>query len=286
VKQYCGLIAVLMLMLSAPCSAATEQPDRSAVGNESPAGWPGVHVPFFDGGKLQTSNCNPKLTYANHVIGRINDLTGSSLDDWDSLLIQSVEVVLWKDLSRYFKVDFAFGGSTGSLLGASTGFKHTPFDFGIRMRQRYSAVEFWTNLYFYPWTTTCRNTYSSGRLLEPFVAVGLGYTFFRSEVAFKIRKAHLVYNRLRSNWNDGYWGFKMMTGFNVNLGEVSPALKKWLITCSAYQIWNRLRGHARMHLTDGLRVCGRPVGIDIQPRTRMDIDLTGQYYSIAVGRYF
>lgn len=41
-----------------------------------------------------------------------------------------------------------------------------------------------------------------------------------------------------------------------------------------------------MHLTDGLRVCGRPVDVAIQPRTRMDIDLTGQYYSIAVGRYF
>jgi len=281
-----GIAIVAFLVLIAPYADAGTWPAKIAVECQNTEGRPEVRIPFFDGIKLQTSNCNPKLTYANHVIKRINKLTGTSLPDWDSLLIQSLEVVLWKDLSRYFKADFAFGGSTGSLLGSSTALQRTPFDFGIRMRQRYAAFEMWTNLYFYPLTTTYKPFSRSERLYEPFVAAGLGYTFFRSEVVFKVRKTNMFYDRLRSNWNEGYWGFKIMTGFNINLGKISPGLDKWLITCSAYQIWNRLKGHARMHLTDGLKLYGRQVHVDIRARTRMDIDLTGQYYSIAVGRYF
>ena len=54
------------------------------------------------------------------------------------------------------------------------------------MRQRYSALMFWTNLYYYPFKTNCRS-YKSGNIIEPFIAGGLGYTFFRSESTFKLR---------------------------------------------------------------------------------------------------
>lgn len=241
---------------------------------------------FFDGAKLQTSNCNPKLTNANHLIQDVNRLTGSNLRDWDSLLIQSLDVVLWKDLSKYFKADAALAGSTGSLLSASTGFRKTPWDVSIRMRQRYSAVELWSNLYFYPLTTDCRDVYASGRVIEPFIAAGLGYTWFRSESVFKLRKGDFFYNRARVNWNSGEWGCKMMTGFNVNLGNLSPRMSRWIITVSAFQIWNRLKGHATLHLTDELKIGGRRVRADLKARQRMDIDLTGPYFSLAVGRYF
>jgi len=243
-------------------------------------------IPLFDGVKLQTSNCNPKLTNANHMIDDVNSLTGSSLRDWDTIIIQSLDIVLWKDLSKYFKADFAVAVATGSLLSSSNGFNGTPLDMAIRMRQRYTAVELWTNLYFYPFTTDYKDKYNSGHIIEPFIAVGLGYTFFRSESVFKIRKRNLFYNRIRNNWNDGYWGYKMMTGFNVNLGNVSPRLNRWIITFSAFQIWNRLKGHSNMHLTDGMKICERPVNFNIQKSNRMDIDLTGPCFSLAVGRYF
>lgn len=241
---------------------------------------------LFDGFKLQTSNCNPKLTNANHLIQKMNRLTGSNLDDWDSLLIQSLDIVLWRDISRYFKADFALAGSTGSLISSSTAFRATPLDFSIRMRQRYSAFEIWSNLYFYPLTTNCRDVYLSGRVIEPFVAVGFGYTWFRSESVFKLRKGSFFYNRVRTNWNSGEEGYKVMTGFNVNLGTLSPRMSRWIITVSAFQIWNRLTGHAATHLTDELKIFGRRLRTDLKIRQRMDIDLTGPYFSVAVGRYF
>jgi len=243
-------------------------------------------VLFFDGIKLQTSNCNPKLTNANHLIHAINRATGSNLDDWDSLLIQSLDLVLWRDISKYLKTDVAIAGSTGSLLSSSTACRTKPYDASLRMRQRYSALEVWSNLYFYPLTTNCRDEYRSGYVVEPFVAVGLGYTWFRSESVFKLRKGNYFYDRVRTNWNSGEWGYKMMTGFNVNLGNLSPRMNRWIVTVSAFQIWNRLKGLAAVHLTDGLKINGRRVRTDLRARQRMDIDLTGPYFSVAVGRYF
>ena len=262
----------IICMLTAPCPARSEGA--------------GFRVPFFDGIKLQTTNCNPKLTNANHMIRDINRLTGSRLRDWDTIVIQSLDVVLWKDLSRYFKADIAVGGTTGSLLSSSNGFKGTPFDTAIRMRQRYGAVQLWTNLYFYPFTTDCRDEYKSGRILEPFIAAGFGYTFFRSESVFKMRRGNFSYSRIRNNWNDGYWAYKMMAGFNVNLCNLAQRLDGWVITVSAFQIWNRLKGHSSMHLTDGLNIGGRRVPADVRKRNRMDIDLSGPYFSLAVGHYF
>lgn len=243
-------------------------------------------VPFFDGIKLQSTNIYPKLTNANHAIHEINTWTGTSLRDWDSIWVQSLDIVLWKDLSRYFKMDVAVAGSTGSLLSSSAAFKGTAFDTDVRMRQRYSALAFWTNIYFYPLTTNYKDVYSSGRVFEPFVGAGLGYTFFRSEAVFKFRKQNRLYNRVRSNWNGDEWAYKMLAGFNVNLGAISPSYNGWIITCTAFQVWNRLKGHAKVHGTDGLKVYNRPVPMDITMRRNIDIDLTGQYYSIAIGRYF
>lgn len=243
-------------------------------------------IPFFDGVKIQSTNAYPKLTNANHMIHDINKLTGSSLRDWDTLHIFTLDIVFWKDLSKYFKTDLAISGATGSLLSSSNGFRGTPLDLSIRMRQRYTTLELWSNLYFYPFMTDYQEAYRSGHIIEPFIAVGFGYTFFRSESVFKFRKSNLFYNRIRNNWNDGYWGYKMMSGFNVNLGNVRARWERWLITFSAFQIWNRLKGHSSMHLTDGMKIIGRPVNTDIRQKNRMDIDLTGYHFSLAIGRYF
>jgi len=279
---------VFFLLLCAAGMLIT--PGRCRAGEEAgAAGAPVQHtfaIPFFDGVKLQTSTCLPKLTNANHLIADINHLTGSNLKDWDTMLIQTVDLVLWKDLSKYFKADVAVAGSTGSLISSGTGFQGTPLDMAIRMRQRYSAVEVWSNLYYYPLTTDCKGSYASGRIIEPFIAAGLGYTFFRSETVFKLRKGSSFYNRARSNWTGGEWGLKMMTGFNVNLGNISPRMDRWIITVSAFQLWNRLKGHAKLHPTDELKLGRRRVPVDVTARQRLAIDLTGPYFSFAVGRYF
>jgi hypothetical protein len=78
----------------------------------------------------------------------------------------------------------------------------------------------------------------------------------------------------------------MMTGFNVNLGNISPRMNRWVVTVSAFQIWNRLKGHATLHLTDELKIGGRRVPADLKVRQKMDIDLSGPYFSLAIGRYF
>ncbi len=69
-------------------------------------------VPFFDGIKFQITNANPKLTNASHAIDNINDLAGTDLDDWDDIDIFTLDLVFWKDLSRYFKADFAIAGNS------------------------------------------------------------------------------------------------------------------------------------------------------------------------------
>jgi hypothetical protein len=274
------LCTALIFCRPAPCSADEEPAAFGASGSST------CKIPFFDGIKLQTTNSQPKLTNANHVIRDINRFTGSDLKDWDTMTIQTIDIVLWKDLSKYFKADFALAGSTGSLISSSTGFQQTPLDVAIRMRQRYSAVELWSNLYFYPLTTDYKDQYSSGRIIEPFIAVGLGYTFFRSETAFKVRKGGYLYDRAQSNWSKSEWGYKMMTGFNVNLGNITPQMNRWVVTVSAFQIWNRLKGNAKLHLTDELKIGGGRIPVDITARQRMDIDLSGPCFSIAVGRYF
>jgi len=274
------LCAAFIFCRPALCSA-----DEAPAASEG-SGSSKFKIPFFDGIKLQTTNSQPKLTHANHMIRDINRLTGSNLKDWDSMIIQTIDLVLWKDLSKYFKTDFAIAGSTGSLVSSSTGFSQTPLDVAIRMRQRYSALELWSNIYYYPLTTDYKDQYASGRIIEPFIAAGLGYTFFRSETVFKLRKGGYFYNRAQSNWSGSEWGYKMMTGFNVNLGNISPQMNRWLVTVSAFQIWNRLKGNAKLHLTDELKVGGRRIPANIDARQRMDIDLSGPCFSIAVGRYF
>jgi hypothetical protein len=279
-----GFFLTLLLcanfLLSLPAACAADDAPPAAPKQDT------FKIPFFDGIKLQTTNSQPKLTNANHVIRDINRLTGSDLKDWDTMVIQTIDLVLWKDLSKYFKADFAVAGSTGSLISSSTCFPQTPLDTRIRMRQRYSAVELWSNIYYYPLTTDYKDQYSSGRIIEPFIAAGLGYTFFRSEASFKLNKGGYFYDRAQSNWTNREWGYKMMTGFNVNLGNVSPQMNRWIVTVSAFQIWSRLQGNAKLHLTDELKVGGRRIPADITARQRMDIDLSGPCFSIAVGRYF
>ncbi len=234
-------------------------------------------VPFFDGIKFQITNANPKLTNASHVIHNINDLTGTDLDDWDDIDIFTLDLVLWKDLSRYFKTDFAIAGTVGELTDSSTATKLQPLAQSIRMRQRYSALMLWTNLYYYPFKTNCRS-YKSGNIIEPFIAGGLGYTFFRAESTFKIR-GDFIEGRIRNNWNGNDWAFKMMTGFNINPGNINPKLEGWVVTFSAFYIWNRMKGHSSLNYSSGLpKLLASPV--------RMDIDLTGYNFSLAVGHYF
>lgn len=242
-------------------------------------------VPFFDGIKFQITNSNPKLTNASHKIDDLNDQFGTDLDDWDTIDIFTLDLVFWKDLSRYFKTDFAISGTTGELTDSDTasfygGLAEAP----LRMRQRYSTLMFWTNLYYYPFKTNCRS-YKSGNIIEPFIAGGLGYTFFRNESTFKLRgDSDLgLDGRIRNNWSKSDWAFKMMTGFNINPGNINPKLEGWVVTFSAFYIWNRLKGHANYNYSSGLNPL---LESTLGSKTRMDIDLTGYNFSLAVGHYF
>ncbi len=235
-----------------------------------------LNVPFFDGIKFQITKAKPKLSNATHEIHDLNSQFGTDLDDWDDIDIFTLDVVLWKDLSRYFKTDFAIAGTTGELTDSSPT-NNLP-GASLRMRQRYSALLFWTNLYYYPFKTNCRS-YKSGNIIEPFIAGGLGYTLFRSESTFKFRNTPGgVYDgRVRNNWNGNDWAFKVMTGFNINPGNINPKLEDWIVTFSAFYIWNRMKGHSSLNNNTGL---------PFPERTRMDIDLTGYNFSLAVGHYF
>ncbi len=231
-------------------------------------------VPFFDGIKFQITNSHPKLTNASHVVDDFSALTNADVDDWDEEDIFTLDLVLWRDLSRYFKTDFAIAGTVGELTDSDTGnIFGLPAD--VRMRQRYSALLLWTNLYYYPFKTNCRN-YKSGHIIEPFIAGGLGYTFFRSESTFKIRNNPFE-GRIRNNWNGNDWGFKMMTGFNVNPENINPKLEGWVVTFSAFYIWNRMKGHSSLNNNTAL---------PLPSPARMDIDLTGYNFSLAIGHYF
>jgi hypothetical protein len=274
------LLCVLLCGMGAVCAPLCACASDNGTRGEA------FKIPFFDGIKLQTTYLEPKLTNANHQIRGINRLTGTRLKDWDTMWIQTVDIVLWKDLSRYFKVDCAVAYSSGKLLDSSRAFAGGPAEFGIRMRQRYTAIAVWTNLYWYPLTTDCKGVYASGRVFEPFVAVGLGHTFFKSESVFKMRKGGWLYNQIRNDWRTSDWAWKMMVGFNINLGNVRPQLQGWVVTCSAFQIWNRMKGHSTMYLTDVLRIGNRRIPARLKKRNRMDIDLSGPYFSIAIGRYF
>jgi len=234
-------------------------------------------VPFFDGIKVQTTNSSPKLTNASHTIHDLNDIAGTNLDDWDDIDIFTFDIVLWKDLSRYFKADFAIAGATGELTDKDTATNFEPIVQDVRMRQRYSALMFWTNLYYYPFTTNYKDEYKSGHLIEPFIAGGIGYTLFRSESTFKLRNG-FVNGKIRNNWNGNDWAFKMMTGFNINPEVLNPKLEGWVVTFSAFYIWNRMKGNSSIKDTTGLNLIESPA--------RMDIDLTGYNFSLAIGHYF
>jgi hypothetical protein len=182
-------------------------------------------------------------------------------------------------VSRYFKADFAIAGTVGELTDSDSASFYGFIPADLRMRQRYSLLMFWTNLYYYPFKTNCRS-YKSGNIIEPFIAGGLGYTFFRSESTFKIRNTPGNYydGRIRNNWNGNDWAFKMMTGFNINPGNINPKLEGWVVTFSAFYIWNRMKGHSSLNDNTGTNILESPV--------RMDIDLTGYNFSLAVGHYF
>jgi hypothetical protein len=235
-------------------------------------------VPFFDGIKFQISNVNPKLTHASHMIDDLNDEFGTDLDDWDSIDIFTFDLVLWRDLSRYFKADFAIAGTTGELTDSDKGTILGLIPMNLGMRQRYSALLLWTNLYYYPFKTNCRS-YKSGNIIEPFIAGGLGYTFFRSESTFKLRNTPggSFDGRVRNNWNGNDWAFKMMTGFNINPGNINPKLEGWVVTFSAFYVWNRLKGNSSLNNNTGL---------PFPSPVTMDIDFTGYNFSLAVGHYF
>jgi hypothetical protein len=237
---------------------------------------------FFDGIKIQITNSHPKLTHVNHQVDFINRIARTNLRDWDSMDIFTFDIVLWKDLSKYFKIDFAVAVSSGALETSDKAFRNT-LSISTRFRQRYDVLLFWTNLYYYPLTCTFQNS-APNRILDPFLAIGLGYTFLREETSVKFRKGKL-YDRVITNYNDRSVGYKLMVGFDVKLGKFSKSLEKFGLTFTAYQIWNRMKGHANVHLTEGLKV-GRQIDIDLKYKEPMDIDLTGIHFSVALSYRF
>ena len=266
----CGVVGALLLML---CTVARASDNAS---------W---DIPFFDGVKLQSTYIKPKLTNANHLIGDVNPLTGTKLDAWNSKWIQSVDLVLWRDLSPHFKMDVCVGYASGTLASSSDAFGGTRAQMHVRMTQLYTCWQLWSNLYYYPWGTGFR-TQPSGKLFEPFVGIGLGYSLFRSKSVFKLTKPGVLKNRIRVHWWGNALAYKLQTGLTINPGRIAPQLKRWVINLTGFYVWNRMTGNSTAHYTEGLEVCGRPVGIDARSPMRMDIDISGYYLSLAIGRYF
>jgi hypothetical protein len=113
-----------------------------------------------------------------------------------------------------------------------------------------------------------------------FIGGGMGYTFLREETSIKLRQRRF-YNRIKSNYNDKDIGYKLLAGFDVNLAKLSKRIDHWGITITAFKIWNRMKGHANVHLTEDLKILA-PIKIDVGYKERMDVDLTGMCYSIAL----
>ena len=237
---------------------------------------------FFDGAKIQLTYSQPKLTHVNHQIDMINNLLNTNLRDWDSKNIFTVDLVLWKELLKYFKVDFAVVLSSGALKTSDTAFRNT-LHFNTRFRQKYDILMLWSNFYYYPLTYNIKE-HKPDRLFDPFFGGGLGYTFLREETSVKLSKGGF-YNKVLSNYNDKEIGYKVLGGFDMNLGKLSNRLENWGLTFTVLKIWNRMKGHANVHLTEDLRGI-KPIDIDLRYKERMDIDLTGMNYSIAISYKF
>ena len=75
----------------------------------------------------------------------------------------------------------------------------------------------------------------------------------------------------------------MMTGFNINPGNINPKLEGWVVTFSAFYIWNRLEGHSNYNYSSELNPL---LESTLGSNTKMDIDLTGYNFSLAIGHYF
>ena len=238
---------------------------------------------FFDGGKIQITNSYPKLTHANHQIDFINDIARTNLRDLDSKDIFTLDFVLWKDLSKHFRVDIAVSLFSGALETSDKGFKNT-LNINTRFRQRYDVLSLWSNFFYYPLTYNYKE-HKPNRLIDPFLAAGLGYTILRSETAIKFRRKN-SYDRVINNYNDKAVGYKLMVGFDLNLGRLSKGLERYGLTFTVSHIWNRMKGHANTHLTKDLKIRNRNIDVDLRHKERMDIDLSGMCYSLALSYKF
>jgi len=237
---------------------------------------------FFDGVKLQITNSYPKLTHVKHQIDFVNAVAQTNLRDWDSMDIFTLDLVVWKELTKYLKVDFAVAVSSGALLTSDTAFR-TTLRVNTRFRQRYDILMLWSNIYFYPLTYNYKDN-RPNRLIDPFFALGLGCSILREETAIKFRKG-AFYDRVVTNFNDIDVAYKVMAGIDLNLGRMTERLERYGLTFTVYKIWNRLEGHANTHLTEGLSL-GMPVGIDLHYKEPMDVDITGLCFSLALSYRF
>lgn len=93
------------------------------------------------------------------------------------------------------------------------------------------------------------------------------------------------YNRVLTNFNEKNVGYKVLAGFDVNLGKLSKRMDKFGLTFTVLKIWNRMKGHSNVHLTEDLRII-TPINVDLGYKEPMDIDLTGMNYSIALSYRF
>ncbi len=238
---------------------------------------------FFDGGKIQITNSHPKLTHSNHQIDFVNDVARTNFRDLDSIDVFTLDFMLWKDLSKHCRIDITVSLFSGALETSDKGFRNT-LNINTRFRQRYDVMSLWSNLYYYPLTYNYKE-HKPNRLIDPFLAIGLGYTILRSETTIKFRK-RASYDRVTINYNDKAVGYKLMLGFDFNLGRLSKDLERYGLTFSVCHIWNRMKGHANSHLTEDLKIGSRNIDIDLRHKERMDIDLTGVCYSVALSYRF
>jgi len=88
-----------------------------------------------------------------------------------------------------------------------------------------------------------------------------------------------------ANFNDKDVGYKVLAGFDFNVGKLSKRMNKFGLTFTVSKVWNRMKGRSNVHLTEDLKII-TPINLDLGYKEPIDIDLTGVNYSIALSYNF
>ncbi len=233
---------------------------------------------FFDGVKFQITNAYPRLTHADHQIEKINNALDTHYKNWNSMTIFTIDAGIWKNLNDYFKADLLAVLSSGAIKDRGESYFNTPTKF----RQGYDVLILTSNLYYYPLSYQ-----KDSRLIDPFVGLGVSYTFVREETTVKINNKY-VKDKMHSIYYDNGMGSRFLAGVDLNFQS------HWSMSVIGIYSWNRVKGEAKVHATEGLRINGKRIDHDIHTNTdfqlggneKMDIDFGGPSISLILNYKF